>query len=70
MDTKPETFKRTLKFKQKGFEIKKNTVIVPQVKALCGFCGSDVVGICARHGTPECPNPECISSEEIILFDD
>lgn len=71
LDMKPETFSRTLKkFKQKGFEIRKDAVILPQVKALCGFCDSDVSSICSRHGTPECPNPDCISSEEIILFDD
>jgi len=71
LDMKPETFSRTLKkFKQKGFEIRKDAVILPQVKALCGFCDSDVVGICSMHGTPECPNPDCISSDEIILYDD
>lgn len=71
LDMKPETFSRTLKkFKQKGFEIRKDAVILPQVKALCGFCDSDVAGICSRHGTPECPNPDCISSEEIVLFED
>ncbi|MDG1438476.1 MAG: nitrate- and nitrite sensing domain-containing protein [Emcibacteraceae bacterium] len=70
LDMKPETFSRTLKkFKQKGFEIRKDAVILPQVKALCGFCDSDVVEKCAMHGTPECPNPDCISSDEIILFD-
>ena len=71
LDMKPETFSRTLKkFKQKGFEIRKDSVILPQVKALCGFCDSDTAGICSRHGTPECPNPDCLSSkDEIILYD-
>jgi CRP-like cAMP-binding protein len=71
LDMKPETFSRTLKkFKQKGFEIRKDAVILPQVSALCGFCDSGVSPICNRHGTPECPNPYCISSDEIALFDD
>ena len=71
LDMKPETFSRTLKkFKQKGFEVRKDAVILPQVKALCGFCDTDTSAICDRHGTPECPNPDCISSDEIILFDD
>ncbi len=71
LDMKPETFSRTLKkFKQKGFEIRKDAVILPQVKALCGFCDSDAAGMCSRHGTPDCPNPDCISSkDEIILYD-
>lgn len=71
LDMKPETFSRTLKkFKQKGFEIRKDAVILPQVKALCGFCDSDVAGICSKHGTPECPNPDCISSKDEIIFYD
>ncbi len=70
LDMKPETFSRTLKkFKQKGFEIRKDSVILPKVKALCGFCDTDLAPICALHSTPECPNPDCISSDEIILYD-
>ena len=71
LDMKPETFSRTLKkFKQKGFEIRKDAVILPQVKALCGFCDSNVSGICSKHGTPACPNPDCISSKDEIIFYD
>lgn len=70
LDMKPETFSRTLKkFKQKGFEIRKDSVILPKVKALCGFCDSDVAAICKIQGTPECPNPDGISSDEIVLYD-
>ena len=70
LDMKPETFSRTLKkFKQKGFEIRKDAVILPKVKALCGFCDSDVASACSKHGTPECPNPDCVSSDEIVLYD-
>ena len=71
LDMKPETFSRTLKkFKQKGFEIRKDAVILPQVKALCGFCDSSLSPVCSRHGTPECPNPDCISSKDEIIFYD
>lgn len=71
LDMKPETFSRTLKkFKQKGFEIRKDAVILPQVKALCGFCDSDVSALCTKHGTPECPNPDCMSSKDEIIFYD
>ncbi|MEZ5757738.1 MAG: cyclic nucleotide-binding domain-containing protein [Emcibacteraceae bacterium] len=71
LDMKPETFSRTLKkFKQKGFEIRKDAVILPQVKALCGFCDSSLSSVCSRHGTPECPNPDCISSKDEIIFYD
>ena len=70
LDMKPETFSRTLKkFKQKGFEIRKDAVILPKVMALCGFCDSDVAPACSMHGTPECPNPDCVSSDEIVLYD-
>ena len=70
LDMKPETFSRTLKkFKQKGFEIRKDAVILPQVKALCGFCDSDVAAICSRQGSADCPNPDRISSDEIRFFD-
>ncbi|MBT6032451.1 MAG: cyclic nucleotide-binding domain-containing protein [Kordiimonadaceae bacterium] len=70
LDMKPETFSRTLKkFKQKGFEIRKDSVILPKVKSLCGFCDTDVAAICSQQGTPECPNPDKISSDEIQFFD-
>lgn len=60
LDMKPETFSRTLKkFKRRGFEIRKDAVILPAVNALCGFCDSDLGAICSRHGTPDCPNPDC-----------
>ncbi len=60
LDMKPETFSRTLKkFRNRGFEIRKDAVILPAVNALCGFCDSDLGSICSRHGTPDCPNPDC-----------
>ncbi len=60
LDMKPETFSRTLKrFKDNGFEINKNSVILPNINALCGFCDHDLAAACTKHGTPECPNPDC-----------
>ncbi|VAX05129.1 hypothetical protein MNBD_ALPHA03-534 [hydrothermal vent metagenome] len=60
LDMKPETFSRTLKkFKENGFEINKNSVILPKISALCGFCDHDLAAVCSKHNTPECPNPDC-----------
>ncbi|MCF8473438.1 MAG: nitrate- and nitrite sensing domain-containing protein [Emcibacter sp.] len=68
LDMKPETFSRTLKrFKDRGFEINKNSVIIPEIGALCGFCDHDLASGCHKHGTPECPNPDC-SRDGIIDF--
>jgi len=68
LDMKPETFSRTLKkFKQRGFEINKNSVIMPNVTALCGFCDSETASSCARHGTSDCPNPDCVPDDMIEI---
>jgi hypothetical protein len=65
---KPETFSRTLKrFKDNGFKINKNSVILPSISALCGFCDHDLSAICDKHGTNDCPNPDC-SQDSIIDF--
>jgi CRP-like cAMP-binding protein len=54
-----ETFSRVLtRLKKKGFQIEKNTVIIPQLEALCGFCDSSVAHTCPRSQTPECPYTE------------
>lgn len=64
LDMKPETFSRTLKkFKARGFEINKNTIILPEVNALCGFCDTDAAAMCTKHGTPDCPNPDCVPDD-------
>lgn len=64
LDMKPETFSRTLqKFKRRGFDIKKDVVILPTVNSLCGFCDSDAGSVCTRHGTAECPNPDCVPGD-------
>lgn len=68
LDMKPETFSRTLKrFKDNGFQINKNSVILPNISALCGFCDHDLAPACDKHKTPACPNPDC-SREGIINF--
>ncbi len=60
LDMKPETFSRTLKkFKKNGFKISKNSIILPNINALCDFCDHDLAAICSKHGTSECPNPSC-----------
>lgn len=60
LDMKRETFSRALKrMKEKGFKIENDTVIIPDLNALCGFCDDDTAQQCALHGTPECPNPHC-----------
>jgi len=68
LDMKPETFSRTLKrFKDNGFKINRNSVILPNVNALCGFCDHDLAAACDRHGTPECAKPDC-SGDNITDF--
>jgi len=60
LDMKPETFSRTLKhFKSNDFKIDNNTIILPDIRALCNFCDIDTALSCSRHGTPECDNPQC-----------
>lgn len=64
LDMKPETFSRTLKkFSQIGFEINNKSIIIPAANALCGFCDTDIAMACSRHGTPDCPNPDCVPSD-------
>jgi CRP-like cAMP-binding protein len=58
---KPETFSRTLQaLKERGIDIEKNSVNLPDVFALCDFCDPEVAERCTRHHTPECPNPQCL----------
>jgi len=58
LDMKPETFSRTLKhFKSLNFKIDNDTVILPDIKALCGFCDIDTALACSKHGTSECETP-------------
>lgn len=64
LDMKRETFSRALKrMKGKGFKIENDTVIMPDLAALCGFCDQNTAVDCSLHNTPECSNPECTSTE-------
>lgn len=65
LDMKPETFSRTLKqFKNQGFKIENDMVILPNISALCNFCDTGTSTLCKRHGTPKCPNPHCSEEEK------
>jgi len=56
LDMKRETFSRSLKrLKAKGFVIENDTIIIPNLGALCGFCDSDIADICSLHDTSNCP---------------
>ena len=57
---KPETFSRTLQsLKDQGIDIDRNSVSLPDVFALCDYCDMELTARCSRHGTDECPNPDC-----------
>jgi CRP-like cAMP-binding protein len=57
---KPETFSRTLQtLKEQGIDIERNTVSLSDVFTLCNYCDMDLAAKCSRHGTAECPNPDC-----------
>ncbi|TQV70563.1 cyclic nucleotide-binding domain-containing protein [Exilibacterium tricleocarpae] len=60
LDMKPETFSRTLKhFKNQGFHIENDTIILPSNDQLCQYCDVDIASVCTRHNTKDCPNPHC-----------
>lgn len=57
LNMKPETFSRTLKrFKEQGFDIENDTIMLASGNALCEFCDTDIAQSCSRHKTVECPN--------------
>lgn len=65
LDMKRETFSRSLKrLKEKGFKIENDTIIVPDLGSLCGFCEPELAQSCSLHGTSECIKPECASIDE------
>lgn len=56
LDMKPETFSRTLKrFRDQGFHVENDTIILPGMGRLCGYCDRDIAAICARSNTADCP---------------
>ncbi|MFC4347148.1 nitrate- and nitrite sensing domain-containing protein [Kordiimonas lipolytica] len=59
LDMRPETFSRTLKkFKDEGFKVATDYVVMPDDNALCGFCDAELAGNCNRVHTDECARPE------------
>jgi len=59
LDMRPETFSRTLKkFKDEGFKVATDHVVIPDDNALCGFCDAELAGNCGRVHTEDCPRPE------------
>lgn len=53
---KPETFSRTLQFfKEKGFVIDRNHLLVPNRQALCDYCDSSIAQECLHAHTANCP---------------
>ena len=60
LDMKRETFSRSLhRLKTKGFKIENDILVIPDLKALCGYCDSDTAHICSLHGTENCPKSCC-----------
>lgn len=56
---KPETFSRALQtLKERGIDIDRNEIHLPDVFALCNYCDMETAARCERHETPECPNPD------------
>lgn len=57
LDMKPETLSRALKrFKEKGFKIENDTVIIPEITSLCVYCDVESKLQCSRDATNMCPN--------------
>lgn len=52
----PETFSRVLQhFKERGIDIERDVVFLPDLFALCSYCDIELASKCPRHNTPECP---------------
>lgn len=69
LDMKRETFSRALKrMKAKGFKIENDTVVIPELSALCSFCDPDTENQCSVHGTPKCPKRHCQSNLMVSRF--
>jgi len=56
LDMTPETFSRTLKrFRDKGFKVRNNTIVLPSPNSLCEYCDSALGNICRFKGDKDCP---------------
>ena len=59
LDMTPETFSRTLKrFRDQGFTVKYNTIVVPAPYDLCEYCDAALGGICRSRGDKGCPKAD------------
>ncbi len=59
LNMKRETFSRALKhLKKKGFKIENNTIIIPELNALCNFCDSYMNTNCAISGSQNPKNDQ------------
>jgi CRP-like cAMP-binding protein len=66
LDMKRETFSRALKrFKQKGFKIENNRVILPAVTSLCEYCDQSLAEQCPRFNQDECCHYEFLKELEV-----
>lgn len=55
---KPETLSRALQhFRERGFEVNRNHITVPDFHSLCSFCDSTLANKCQHAHTDHCPNP-------------
>ena len=65
LNMRRETFSRVLgRMKRQGFRMEKHTVVMPGLRALCGFCDQDTADKCAVHGTSHCPHPHCAGDHD------
>ncbi len=56
LDMTPETFSRTLKrFRERGFVVENNTIVLPAPYRLCEYCDSALGEICKFRGDEGCP---------------
>ncbi|NVJ96660.1 MAG: nitrate- and nitrite sensing domain-containing protein [Alphaproteobacteria bacterium] len=59
LDMRPETFSRTLKkFREDGFKVATDHVVIPYPGALCDFCDVELAGQCHRVESDDCPRPD------------
>ncbi len=67
LDMKRETFSRALKrFKQKGFKIENNRVILPALTSLCEFCDQSLAEQCPRFNRDECCHYDFLKELEVV----
>lgn len=56
LDMTPETFSRTLKqFRDHGFKVENDFVVLPDIRSLCSFCDSDTAATCHKRDATQCP---------------